>query len=272
MKHLMKFNELNVSGTYLDRKSIPSTKKNTSEFLQKNGKIFKDEPTKTSEPILKFEPAGFTKSKKSYKVIFPENFLDMDKPGNEKIKELLVDKIFIIAEGNFNRIHFSKFQFDNGFKSSDGVPPEFRGIGLGYLIYDNFIKHIGFASSISSDVSDDAINVWSKIVADPDFYGMMIRVGDDLEIPLFFHKSFKDVEKIALQMAAEYVDSYTLEIRVDDEILTKFPAVAEMKKRFDELAPKSDGSMFNSNSMVLPDESPEKYSKFFPKIKQKRKR
>jgi hypothetical protein len=72
----MKFNELNVSGTYLDRKSIPSTKKNTSEFLQKNGKIFKDEPTKTSEPILNFEPAGFMvlpdESPEKYSKFFPK--------------------------------------------------------------------------------------------------------------------------------------------------------------------------------------------------------
>ena len=269
MKHLKRFNELNVAGTYLDKKSIPSTKKNTSEFLQKNGKIFKDEPTNTSEPILKFEPTGVSGMKKSYKVIFPKNFMGMDTSGNEKVRELLVDKVFIVSEGKFNRIHFEKFQFD--VKSSSGVPEEFRGTGLGYLIYDNFIKYLGFASSNSTDVSDLAKNVWNKIAGDPDFHGILIRVGDDLELTLVFHKSCKDIERIVLEFAAQHVDSYTLEVRIDDELM-KLPAVAEMKQRFDEIEGRTSGEGLYRDKMVLPEESPEEYSKFFPKIKQKRQR
>ena len=271
MKHLKRFNELNVAGTYLDKGSIRSTKKNASEFLGKNGKIFKDEPTTASEQILKFEPAGVSGVRKSYKVVFPKNFMGMDTPGNERIGELLVDKVFIISEGKFNRIHFAKFQLDSKIKSVDGIPEEFRGTGLGYLIYENFIKHLGFASSISSDVSPEAMNVWRKIAGDPDFVGIMIRLGDDLEIPLVFHKSFGDMERVVLEFVKETVDPYTLEIRIDDELM-KLPGVAEMKKRFDEIVSRTSGEGLFRDKMVLPEESPEEYSKFFAKIQKKRKR
>ena len=74
---------------------------------------------------------------------------------------------------------------------------------------------------------------------------------------------------LALEFAAQHVDSYTLEVRIDDELM-KLPAVAEMKQRFDEIEGRTSGEGLYRDKMVLPEESPEEYSKFFPKIKQKR--
>jgi hypothetical protein len=67
----------------------------------------------------------------------------------------------IEASGEFNRIHFR-----------EGIPPKLQGIGLGYIIYQDFIKFLGYASS-SDSATDESKRVWSKIVNDPDFYGVV---------------------------------------------------------------------------------------------------
>ena len=86
MKHLKRFNELNVTGTYLDKANIPKSdtystsgiKKTTSDLLSKKGKIFKDEPMTTSEPILNFKVQTKNQGMTSHRIIFPPNFLDQD--------------------------------------------------------------------------------------------------------------------------------------------------------------------------------------------------
>ena len=67
----------------------------------------------------------------------------------------------IEASGEFNRIHFR-----------EGIPPKLQGIGLGYMIYQDFIKFLGYASS-SDSATNESKNVWSKIMNDPDFYGVV---------------------------------------------------------------------------------------------------
>lgn len=277
MRHLRRFEELDVAGTYLDKTHLRRSdtysnsgqKKVASEFLKAKGKVFKDEPTTASDRVLDFEPAGESGEKRSYKVVFPKNFMGMDEPGGEKVRDLLVDKVFIVCEGRFNRIHFAEFAMDKKIRTSDGVPEEFRGTGLGYLVYENFIKFLGFASSNSSDASDEAKAVWSKIAGDPDFFGILVRVADDLELPLVFHKSCKDVESTALGFVADLVDGYTLDVRVDDALM-RLPGVADMKRRFDELFAGASSTGKFRDEVCLPAESPEAYTKYFPNIRPKR--
>ena len=260
MKHLRRFNELNITGTYLDKTNIPKSdtystsgiKKTTSDLLSKKGKIFKDEPTTTSEPILKFQVQTKSGNKTSHRIIFPTNFLDQDTDtttmynlldDSDVVKvpmnELLKDK-FILTEGKFNRIHFTAFG-DTALPASDGVPKELRGIGLGYLIYDNFIKHLGFASSSHNHTSAESKIIWNKIATDPDFLCILLKEDKNRGEIIAIHKGFTDTEKIAFEFI-ENLSPNTKEILIDDELM-KLPKVAELKTKFDSLERDSDGSV-----------------------------
>ena len=261
MKHLRRFNELNITGTYLDKTNIPKSdtystsgiKKTTSDLLSKKGKIFKDEPTTTSEPKLKFQVQTKSGNKTSHRIIFPPNFLDQDTDtttmynlldDSDVVKvpmnELLKDK-FILTEGKFNRIHFTAF-VDTALPASDGVPNELRGIGLGYLIYENLIKHLGFASSSHNHTSPEAKSIWNKIATDPDFLCIMLREKDIRGDIMAIHKGFAEKEKIAFEFIVSKLDISSNEILIDDELM-KLPAVAELKTKFDSLERYPDGSV-----------------------------
>jgi hypothetical protein len=258
MKHLKRFNELNITGTYLDKTNIPKSdtystsgiKKTTSDLLSKKGKIFKDEPTTTSEPILNFKVQTKSGNKTSHRIIFPTNFLDQDTDTTTMynllddsdvvkipMKELLEDK-FIVTEGKFNRIHFTTFE-DTNLPASDGVPRDLRGIGLGYLIYDNFIKHLGFASSNNNHTSNESMSLWNKIATDPDFLCILLKEDKNRGEIMAIHKGFAETEKIAFEFI-ENLSPNTKEILIDDELM-KLPKVAELKTKFDSLERDSDG-------------------------------
>ena len=260
MKHLKRFNELNITGTYLDKTNIPKSdtystsgiKKTTSDLLSKKGKIFKDEPTTTSEPILKFQVQTKSGNKTSHRIIFPTNFLDQDTDTTTMynllddsdvvkipMKELLEDK-FIVTEGKFNRIHFTTFE-DTNLPASDGVPRDLRGIGLGYLIYDNFIKHLGFASSNNNHTSNESMSLWNKIATDPDFLCILLKEDKNRGEIMAIHKGFAETEKIAFEFI-ENLSPNTKEILIDDELM-KLPKVVEIKTKFDSLERYSDGSV-----------------------------
>ena len=258
MKHLKRFNELNITGTYLDKTNIPKSdtystsgiKKTTSDLLSKKGKIFKDEPTTTSEPILNFKVQTKSGNKTSHRIIFPTNFLDQDTDTTTMynllddsdvvkipMKELLEDK-FIVTEGKFNRIHFTTFE-DTNLPASDGVPRDLRGIGLGYLIYDNFIKHLGFASSNNNHTSNESMSLWNKIATDPDFLCILLKEDKNRGEIMAIHKGFAETEKIAFEFI-ENLSPNTKEILIDDELM-KLPKVVEIKTKFDSLERDPDG-------------------------------
>jgi hypothetical protein len=258
MKHLKRFNELNITGTYLDKTNIPKSdtystsgiKKTTSDLLSKKGKIFKDEPTTTSEPILNFKVQTKSGNKTSHRIIFPTNFLDQDTDTTTMynllddsdvvkipMKELLEDK-FIVTEGKFNRIHFTTFE-DTNLPASDGVPRDLRGIGLGYLIYDNFIKHLGFASSNNNHTSNESMSLWNKIATDPDFLCILLKEDKNRDEIMAIHKGFAETEKIAFEFI-ENLSPNTKEILIDDELM-KLPKVVEIKTKFDSLERDPDG-------------------------------
>jgi len=114
---------------------------------------------------------GDSRIPKERDVIFPKGFehlykkyksLDFD-PNKVDFKRLenIVITIGHNDEEKYNRTHFG-----------GGIPNEFLGIGLGYIIYEEFIKHLGYASS-KDNASSSAKKVWSKIATDPDFYSIV---------------------------------------------------------------------------------------------------
>ena len=251
VKPLISENELdedkiNLSGTYLDPKirSIKSDyeKKNKNDkptLYQKTGKIFKNNQT-TNIDGISFDKIDSI----SYMVNFSREFLekyfsepiskqdinyspyDVEhnpetkvpmKVGNRKVDEILKKDIIIMLAPPINKIHFV-----------DGIPPELRGIGLGYIIYKEFIKYIGYASSLDS-ASLSAQNVWYKLAQDSDFYTVIIKSNKSLNAILVIYKNIKsdnpvDIVNNFLNWFSSDIDDETI-IKIGDNFINDYPNI-----------------------------------------------
>jgi hypothetical protein len=155
--------EVSVEGSYLNDITVSSDK-----F---EGPFAQAPRTKGKTWGLKFE--NWRGKKNYYLVKFPDKFkqqiVEVITAKGESITLEEVDnyEIYIECEGEdgFNRTHFS-----------GGIPSKLRGINLGYIIYEEFIKYLGFASSNYSSTSL-AQKVWRKIADDPDFLGICYKYG-----------------------------------------------------------------------------------------------
>ena len=132
----------------------------------KRENIFSSEQTSSSNnPTFTFSEV----SKGYYQVMtfktLPSEFYDYVRSLGDDLKsevmDHFVDRMYIEASGEFNRIHFR-----------EGVHPQLQGIGLGYVIYQDFIKFLGYAST-SDSATNESKRVWSKMMSDPDFYGVV---------------------------------------------------------------------------------------------------
>jgi hypothetical protein len=132
----------------------------------KKENIFSSEQTSSSNnPTFTFKPVG---SEGQYQVMvingLPREFYGYLRtlgPDSFQVMSHFENSTYIEASGEFNRIHFR-----------EGVHPQLQGIGLGYIIYQDFIKFLGYAST-SDSATDESKRVWSKIMNDPDFYGVV---------------------------------------------------------------------------------------------------
>jgi len=190
--------EASTENTYLapekfGKEKLTQEYQEISKARQIYGKIFREAPaTKDISWGIEFKlVADYTKginpddeyaesASKVYKVVFTDsffkNFIKKDADDGWWKKFL---SVFGIGEMSFkplkteircepfnaNRIHFPQ-----------GISEEFRGIGLGYAIYESFIKFLGYASSGTS-ASQLAQKVWSQVAGDPDFYTVISRTA-----------------------------------------------------------------------------------------------
>lgn len=196
--------EIDLDKTYLSKEKITKQKEDIKSWgepkqpkvVDLTGKIFKDEGTTTSDNHMRgldFDEVndGF------YKVNFSSEFIEKyfslpssqvykqtslygDEHGDQPVPlvikidnkeydiEDLLSNVFIKTEGYpTNRIHFP-----------GGVGASLEGTGLGYLIYQQFIKYLGFGSS-KPNASSKAQVVWSKLAKDPDFYSFVAQSDFD---------------------------------------------------------------------------------------------
>jgi hypothetical protein len=200
-------NELDTTDTYLSNVNTNYAQSDYPKFRKIFGKVFKDAPTtsgvdygiKYKCPDYQFDP----NSDKGYSwyVTFPNDFYKYFVPKEENTEEWVkknkdivnelmsnLNQITISTEGGLNRTHFP-----------DGIPNSLKGLGLGYIIYEGFIRHLGYASS-KIDASYEARKVWSRIAKDPDFMGM---ISDNMI--LVFRKDFENKEEV-LNAAFNYLD------------------------------------------------------------------
>lgn len=265
--------ELDSTGTYLDPKNFKKsgTTQNTSITRMKYGKIFAQAP-KTADKSwgLKFVENGFKYSGILYKVIFPDDFMkyfniksnrpDLTKdPINlspakisdfENFKKPLPDSNAKIAPNQSGslqpgeKINWQDLQDINIVAVKDssnrthflpGVPDQFKGIGLGYIVYEEFIKFLGYASS-DSTAKLEAQKVWSQIIQDPDFYGMVVkRNANDLGAVFVVHKDCNkpNVENEIIEWVKRSFNRDDFSgIAIDDNIFKKYPNLQKYKEKW----------------------------------------
>jgi len=188
MKWIKRFEErVNISGSYLDE---PNTSSASNKTVKKSNLPFGGTNLATGNKWdIKFDPSGIEHegndifkvqfSEPIFKIISKEKKIDI-----EKVKKYLSNiKIECESVENFRRTHFTT-----------GLPEEMQGLGLGYIIYEAFIKHLGFASS-KFDASSSARKVWKKLSSDPDFYGMSIPTRIFLFYKDIFNGGNEELEK-----------------------------------------------------------------------------
>ena len=133
----------------------------------------------------------------------------------KNVDEILNDwGVVIETEGEpRNRIHFMS-----------GIPPVFMGTGLGYLIYQEFIKYLGWGSS-TSNVSAESQRIWTKLIKDPDFYSFYIDGETSSRIFAIYKGTDKDIVKI---IDDNYNDVNF--IKFDKDLLNDYPELIKYKK------------------------------------------
>ena len=213
-------NELDTTGTYLDRNRNKYAQAEYPKFRKMFGKVFKDAPTTSGVDYgLKYEGSGdyeFDLNNQhtySWNVIFPDDFykhfvpkgenLEEWKKDNENIVVELIDNlndIRIKAEGGLNRTHVP-----------GGIPNDLKGLGLGYIIYEGLVRYLGYASS-RPDASNAAQKVWSQIAKDPDFEGIVSN-----NMILVFRKDFEHKVEV-LGKALDYLGINLEEIDSNQDV------------------------------------------------------
>jgi len=127
----------------------------------------------------------------------------------------LLNNININTEGHpTNRIHFPS-----------GVPHSLRGSGLGYIIYESFIKYLGWGSS-QPNASSLAQVIWSKLVEDPDFYSFVIEINNDTYVYAISKETSLSVYKpddIVNSILQHYKGGGNIKLILGDDLKNDYP-------------------------------------------------
>jgi hypothetical protein len=201
-------NEIDIENSYINNY------KDENQYKNKNINVFNN--STTSEFIdygIQFMESG----KGMYQVLFmnkmPDEFYNFIEKNNDDVKSEIFDslnRIYIESSGAFNRIHFR-----------EGIHPYLKGIGFGYIIYEAFIKYLGFASS-SESATSDARKIWKKLLNDPDFHGIVCGDNNKGEV-LIFSKTYNgDV----LNISKNFLSNKCMgDANIDDSLMNMFPDI-----------------------------------------------
>ena len=247
--------DIDLDKTYLSKEKITKKKEDINNYGPKQpkvvdltGKIFKDLETTTSEDYIR--GLDFNESHTGYyKVDFSPEFIEKyfslpssqvykttslygDEHGDQPVPlvikygdkeydiEDLLNDINIKTEGTpTNRIHFA-----------GGVGLSLEGTGLGYLIYQQFIKMLGWGSS-QQNASDKAQVVWSKLVKDPDFYSFVVHQdGQNYVYVISKTNAISDPKDIVLNLLDNLYrnKSSKFDVALGSELKRNFPEIEKM--------------------------------------------
>ena len=250
---------IDLSKTYLNPEEIMSRKKtNTTRYGNHfdakrvsdiKGNQFKDaESSASNEYGITFDKTGGSHMNGGvYKVNFPIEFIqkyfslptsqvlgqlgpygdehgDRDVPmnaeygaGNHETSIVkLLNNVNIITEGYpTNRIHFPS-----------GIPESLRGSGLGYIIYESFIKSLGWGSS-QPNASGLAQVVWSKLAKDPDFYSFVLETHTQSIFVISKQETAYQPDEI-IRTLLYNLDGTNVKIILGDDIKKDFPEMVNV--------------------------------------------
>ena len=123
-----------------------------------------------------------------------------------------LNNININTEGHpTNRIHFPS-----------GVPRSLRGSGIGYIIYESFIKYLGWGSS-QPNASSLAQVIWSKLAEDPDFYSFVIEMNNDTSVFTISKKSDIKPDNIVNSILQHYKGGGNIKLILGDDLKNDYP-------------------------------------------------
>jgi hypothetical protein len=111
-----------------------------------------------------------------------------------------------------------------------GLPQSIRGLGLGYLMYKQFIQHLGFASS-NNGSSKEAQEVWKKLSGDDDLSGLILNVKGneryETGMILIFDKEFKgDFKRVYQDFIKKIKSEFTI-VSIDIDEFLKSKGISE---------------------------------------------
>ena len=123
-----------------------------------------------------------------------------------------LNNININTEGHpTNRIHFPS-----------GVPRSLRGSGIGYIIYESFIKYLGWGSS-QPNASPLAQVIWSKLAEDPDFYSFVIEMNNDTSVFTISKKSDLKPDNIVNSILYHFKGGGNVKLTLGDDLKNDYP-------------------------------------------------
>ena len=240
---------IDLTQTYLSPERVSSLKdENKRDGSTKNsvssikGNQFKNAVSSSGNKYgIDFEPKSGSEG--TYKVIFSSEFIqkyfslptsqvlgqlgpygdehgDKEIPMNtqkdyysEKLTSItnLLNDVYIKSEGYpTNRIHFYP-----------GLPASLRGAGLGYIVYESFIKYLGWGSS-QPNASQLAQVIWSKLVTDPDFYSFVIESPSQCIYVISKENTLYPPDEIVKNILNHFQNN-DVKIKLGDELKKDYP-------------------------------------------------
>jgi len=264
--------EIDLTGTYLD----PELNKydyssNQKSIAPNTGKIF-DSDSLSGEITFKVDNQNQVfGSGVNYGIYISPSLIDglqIHPDHKQRIKKYLrtenVGKIMCQNQGTLNRIHFPQ-----------GISEVIRGLGLGYNIFKEFIKFLGWGTSAKGS-TDAALNIWRKLLNDPDFYGVVTKSeNDDSNSLLVIYKNFDfkefkpdDIVINFLKFRKKQDNDFKFNkesVIIDDELLNDYP---KLKNVQDELSFGQLGKTYFDDEKRMMDKKnkEEKLKKFLDNI------
>ena len=184
-------------------------KKKLKESIDKKQNVFSGQQSNNSN--FMFIQTG---AKGYYQVVpfnsFTDQFYDyvssLGKDSESEVMDYLINRTYIEASGEYNRIHFR-----------EGLHPKLQGIGLGYKIYKEFIEFLGYGSS-SENATTESKRVWKKLLESSDFYG----VYGDGENVLIVSKNWKgDIVSLIKSFISKKCQGKV--INISNSLLSDYP-------------------------------------------------
>ena len=229
--------EIDLTGTYLD----PELNKYDYSSNQKSiapkagGKIFSGDSLSGEIEFKEDNQNQVFGGGVNYGIYISPSLIDglqIHADHKQRIKKYLrTDKVGRITcqyQGTLNRIHFTQ-----------GISEVIRGLGLGYHIFKEFIKFLGWGTSAKGS-TDAALNIWRKLLNDPDFYGVVTKSENDKSNSLlviyenFDFKEFKpdDIVINFLKFRKEQDNDFKFNkesVIIDDKLLNDYPRLKNVQ-------------------------------------------